>query len=530
MLVLINFSLIFPFFTGFNFYPDLYNRFTTNDPAILTYHTLWTTPLLLPIFFAVITFLFLTYVLPNFSTKQTILLLVGMFFYVAEISNVLTYNTSLTLQNPLSFTVNTLLLNSLNKYHPMLFYIAAAFTLIAAVKLNTANRPFLPLFLFTEIQGLGELNRVSTRLLTVALALGAWWAFQEGTWGGWWNWDSSEAFGYFILLSYLLNVHVSLKFFHCSRLTTLWQVTLIYVSIFYFVLQLSFDIVSHNFGAKFFFFFSSNLSLIFTTAILLNLTRKHYQKEQQLWYNYSNNCSEAKVYYPLTLFWGDLVYALPKVCLLIPAVFSLVPTGSYFVNQTLNYNLVNYDLPYWFLVGLFLLALAFFLRNDEKRHEKAPLALTTYSFNLYVPFSLLTIAGACSFTLVHILFIAALQINLADFNFPVSLMHQNRHITELDLSSSLLSLKTISLSCDHVLLQKSDLFKKNNFCQWNANWDLSLNASTFQANLYLLLFSHQAAYNLNQWTTEPLWSAYALETLRTPTILLIMTCLVMRGL
>lgn len=28
--------------------------------------------------------------------------------------------------------------------------------------------------------------------LSLTLALGGWWAFQEFTWGGWWNWDSVE--------------------------------------------------------------------------------------------------------------------------------------------------------------------------------------------------------------------------------------------------------------------------------------------------------------------------------------------------
>lgn len=35
-------------------------------------------------------------------------------------------------------------------------------------------------------------NLKITCVLGVALLLGGWWAFQEFTWGGWWNWDSIE--------------------------------------------------------------------------------------------------------------------------------------------------------------------------------------------------------------------------------------------------------------------------------------------------------------------------------------------------
>ena len=30
--------------------------------------------------------------------------------------------------------------------------------------------------------------------------MGGLWAYQEGSWGGWWDWDISEVFGLFIYL------------------------------------------------------------------------------------------------------------------------------------------------------------------------------------------------------------------------------------------------------------------------------------------------------------------------------------------
>jgi hypothetical protein len=89
----------------------------------------------------------------------------------------------------------------------------------------------------------------------IGLALGSWWAFQEGTWGGWWNWDSSEVFG---LEFFLLILYVTHTYWKSSDLLA-WSISIscqfLAVLITYFFIQLNFDLVSHNFGVKFFFFF-----------------------------------------------------------------------------------------------------------------------------------------------------------------------------------------------------------------------------------------------------------------------------------
>jgi hypothetical protein len=38
----------------------------------------------------------------------------------------------------------------------------------------------------------GYLRAVIYNILSISLILGGWWALQEFTWGGWWNWDSVE--------------------------------------------------------------------------------------------------------------------------------------------------------------------------------------------------------------------------------------------------------------------------------------------------------------------------------------------------
>jgi cytochrome c biogenesis factor len=51
-------------------------------------------------------------------------------------------------------------------------------------------------------------------LIIITLFMGSWWALQEGSWGGWWNWDPSEVFGLLFLLAYLYLIHNFNKSIH----------------------------------------------------------------------------------------------------------------------------------------------------------------------------------------------------------------------------------------------------------------------------------------------------------------------------
>jgi hypothetical protein len=158
-----------------------------------------------------------------------------------------TFNTYLLLSGE---NINFLLKNSVNKIHPLLLY-------------SSTSLFFLPLFstMFfekkTTIQSQSTLYwlifykiKLSILLILSALYLGSWWALQEGSWGGWWNWDASEFFGVLILYSILSLFHkkscvLSPVFFFNSI-----YLNIMYLFIFFFLLQLNFTIISHNFGFR----------------------------------------------------------------------------------------------------------------------------------------------------------------------------------------------------------------------------------------------------------------------------------------
>jgi cytochrome c biogenesis factor len=108
--------------------------------------------------------------------------------------------------------------------------------------------------------------------------LGSWWALQEGTWGGWWNWDSSETFGlFFFLLPFFFYHNKSYLNFHQKNLNIFKKSTTLLLFSYFFI-QLNFDLVSHNFGIKFFQFFSNNL-FFYNTLLTLFFMKIFFNKK-----------------------------------------------------------------------------------------------------------------------------------------------------------------------------------------------------------------------------------------------------------
>ena len=145
--------------------------------------------------------------------------------------------------------LNLLLTNSINKYHPLLFYVSLFALLSLYLKTGRARYKTRTKQINSEVQWLSNaLFFLIINLFT--LSLGGWWALQEGSWGGWWNWDPSETFGLVVMLCYVLTLHLNL-----SKTREKWY--RVFVNLFFYIIlllytliQLNFDLVSHNFGTR----------------------------------------------------------------------------------------------------------------------------------------------------------------------------------------------------------------------------------------------------------------------------------------
>lgn len=199
----------------------------------------------------------------SFVFKQIILTapFIGFFcFYFYEVNDFIKNSSSLGILNINLMEIITLLIDPLNKIHPLILYTSGGFFLLSFLTLFQYFSINLINFFFIQRSfNLLKLEIKNNLIITsIALMLGSWWAFQEGTWGGWWGWDPSEVLGLLLILAALLYFHSTFKvFFYKQVLIFLYP--LFILSINYYFIQLNFELVSHNFGIFYHYFFSSNL-------------------------------------------------------------------------------------------------------------------------------------------------------------------------------------------------------------------------------------------------------------------------------
>lgn len=252
--------------TGLGIFWDWPGRLRPNDTTLQFHHFFWTTFTYLGPFFLIQNYLIIASLFPRHKFIITSIMLI----YLVEVQDYLFVNLSYS-EVFLNFKgFNLLLTNNLNKYHPHCFYASTWSLIFLTAYLRYVTH--LPTLTFISTEGLRKmksLTYVTGLINSFALFLGSWWAFQEGTWGGWWNWDPSEVLGLIVLLITLLITHKTVSYL------TLWsaiqKIFLGALSLFwvYFFTQLNFDLVSHNFGNRFTFFFVNTL---FYLDMLLGLT------------------------------------------------------------------------------------------------------------------------------------------------------------------------------------------------------------------------------------------------------------------
>ena len=168
-----------------------------------------------------------------------------------------------------------MLYNPLNKYHPFIFFISYIYiyTLFLGINPFLTKRSYsLISYLYPSINKNTQTNlNKYWLLLNFSLYLGSWWAFQEGSWGGWWNWDSSEVFGLLILTVYVYYIHQNplVNNYWYMQYLLINNITLIIFT--YSILQLSYTLVSHNFGLNIlsYGYVSITFSLLYILSLLL---------------------------------------------------------------------------------------------------------------------------------------------------------------------------------------------------------------------------------------------------------------------
>lgn len=433
-------------------FEDIYIRVQLNDSVINLLYFFWTQFFYLPFFVYALYFILCSLLYPNSRINVLVLIALLSFISCYSISNYFALNTSnYVLYNTSSF--NLLLSNPINKYHPLLFYLASLTTLL----FYTYNPTLVKLF------GTNAPNRNSQQIimlvvvtLVFTLYLGAWWALQEGSWGGWWNWDSSEVFGLIVLTTLLGLAHTKSSRntlsanYNCISSSTL----LLFV---YTFVQLNFDIISHNFGIREIGFTNSNnylpltiisivalytsailkvKKIIFTSALTLKLKQGQLQK-----------ISPPKKLILLTLLFILIILCLPSFYPLINNIFW----------KCLQLNLFNtLYTEYSILALLWTLAFSFFLR----------ISYTTYFFLATLPYYYLPVLvfnniKPSRVSVLHFLLIALLTIpfiyNSATFAICLNTLNQKAFtLSNLNYTSNFINFSATSETTFYALNASTD--------------------------------------------------------------------------
>jgi len=261
---------------------DFFSRSYNNDFFTNTYYILWTNFSYLYIFIFTYLFVLMLFYGKLGSDKGLVISATALLSFLI-VSN-LTYwhlNVDLNTIDIYGSKSNKLLTNSINKYHPFLFYAGSLnvllyFLYLVRMSFNKSN------FYLTIVILLIRRSSLWLILLFFTLFLGAWWALQEGSWGGWWNWDPSEVFGLIITYSYLYTIHTPKCLTRTYWLLNSLKILSLFYLVVYFLIQLNFGLVSHNFGTRIDWFVNSDhvyllllvLTLFFTLDTLLTLFRR----------------------------------------------------------------------------------------------------------------------------------------------------------------------------------------------------------------------------------------------------------------
>jgi len=353
--------LITPFYLveGYTTFYDFFSRSFPGDFFSSNYFYYWTTFWYIPIFILLLVY-FGTFFLGIFSSK------IYPIIYVLLISSLLFEHLDYFHLNTLvdtvltrSTLVNPLLTNSINKYHPLLLYSVIASILVFLVASSSAlKRPS-----HYELRGwyLGSVTKsyIIIWLIFFTLFLGSWWAVQEGSWGGWWNWDSSEVFGMMLGLTTLLFIHSRSGFHLVPNYLNTTVVVVALLGAFYCFIQLNFSLVSHNFGIK------SNqlvdpLAVYYIVIIYLILVIVSFSKKLTLYVPKTTIYLLRPYYYlqPTRSYLGSTIL----IVLALEILYSLNPLINDFIWNTwgVNWLAAPLSITYINLLGLVIFFVYFF--------------------------------------------------------------------------------------------------------------------------------------------------------------------------
>jgi hypothetical protein len=254
-------------FSEASYLVNIVYKMLLDDFVIFNLYYIWSNFFYMFIFFFLISLLFFSYKSYFFTSKLFLFFsFISILFFFNALDyfflNIYSFNSEYFLHN-----YNTLLNNNINKIHPLLLYGSLFYLFYSTINVKCSMNV---LHLNSSILKFVYTLPVCFQYLFFTLFLGSWWAFQEGSWGGWWDWDVSEVFGLYLLINIVKSFHKNYTTITNNNSYLLLTSYLVLLLIFYFFMQLNFSLISHNFNLSSSSNFMSNfIYLIFIIFLLI---------------------------------------------------------------------------------------------------------------------------------------------------------------------------------------------------------------------------------------------------------------------
>lgn len=516
-----------------SFLVDSWARLNTNDSVLNYYHFWWTNPWYIIPFFIILTINWIDFF--NLPTSVLFKLFLSLFFFVYFLETQFFFlsNNTLFLFNLNLSNFNTFLFNNFNKYHPFILYLSASFFLLICFSHSVfmKNR----IFFAHNIEDRFTTNSIKVVLFSLSslsLFLGSWWAAQESSWGGWWNWDSSETLGLLILIFVSIISHfyfIKISFFNYYFFSI---ISFIFVLLSYFFIQLNFDLSSHNFGIKFFFFFNNNfffIENIYFLALAFLFVFK-VQKSHKIFlstvvFKIVNFKTLLFEYFTVQSFFLSTIF----LSVSLSVIFSYFDIVNFFFWTTFGFNFFNsqpqFDYLTYFFVSNFL-AFFFTLNNFLPFFFLFPFA-HSLNFICIIPFFSISYFSHIHFFLFVFLLSVIYSYDTESLTFALFSSHLD--FLDFDFLTSYLSnnfiINFFFVECSHFFHSEFFLsfswFVDNIFCPFNNTFfhlvssnnfffnhiRLGVNSSSVMflndiqslSNLFLFFFSITSVFNFFTW-------------------------------
>ena len=473
---------------------DLELRIISSDSIINYFNFFWTSITYLVPFSLVLLYL-ISQFYSNLSNLYVWILLLFITLFFLEVSDNLIFNYTIFNISYVGSDFNTLLSNNLNKYHPYLLYSSAFFILLSS------STYFLGVNFKSRYNSLIYVNKYfnynykSLLWSTFALFLGSWWALQEGTWGGWWNWDTSEVLGLTILLFSLVNLHSYPSNFNYPTLRWKGYTAILSIINFFIILQLNFEITSHSFGSRLSYFFNTNLLMlnfsIFVSILLLTT------------YLYSSNLlnklnltlpKNFNLYNPFNfyLLWFYLLL------LLIVTINTVAPLFNYYIWKFLELNYFNIDLDISMSI-LYLTLLLILLVSFNRYCYYYLIPFLIFSMKLPLFFFLLLIFPYLYsyFYILHFFILSLFYANYFFNTFDITSSNYDPNNLLIPNSEYNLYSNLTTRSCSNYLVL--DIYNSYSEVSFKyKSYNFFYKSNSVKLNTFNLLFDTQSILNLYQ--------------------------------